>query len=961
MLIFEKALIHDWGGTNYKTANEPDNTLTVYYKNGDNLINKSAQIINGNYNNLDFSEESPRITTDPVKQYFVKTLQNEFVGAYGGFRHANQDVSQIKLPINFTVGKVPPNIISIGQTDTTITYEIADRTVVMYDWFRFVFVNVETGISDYEPIVSDLQGEIDKPVEFSGEYSVFVIGYKNETQEHSKPTEPFTYLFTQRSDIPPVPAPEKTEVIDNLNSTLTKSALSANMGRVLHEQINNLDFATHEEVEIAAGNAESNAIAHTDLRLTDYLTEEEVNNLLIEHLESVLRDKGALPSRSDLPPAATNFDSYLIEDEELIVFAYNTDTELVWLPLNFFVDMSLYETVVGATEKMNAAITAAKAYADSINIATNNNLNNHKNNTSNPHSVTASQVGLGNVNNTSDINKPVSNATLTALNEKVDIKGTQLGANANDQTFRLCTLDNASLTGNNSASLVLEYYFRANITRTIEIRVAQHAFSEFFIHAPDAPPTTTFYRKVILGGTQPATTPTKIEIGVVSSGYSYTKVKVVSFHVGEGGWTYTAHNNDSRLTTYSDGTAINTGTQITPTIRLAPMNTTLADEAASTTLPTTASGTLVSKIQALRNNVKALFGYFTNGVANTAAVLSNTRTFNISGAATGTAQNFNGSQNVTIPVTISAPDNGAYHARAGNEWRRVAAPLEVTANNWVSRSVNHDFRNFVYAQNKIWLPNGSGQMRTTTDGITLTNNGPSNIISLATNGSTHFIGCINNSTQYAFSTNGASSWANGIPGGSGNWLVVKFAAGVFIIAGQGGRIGTITNWELTTRSSGRSTDITSLAYSSKLRRWAGTTSSQYIIYSDDNGATWASYQGVQGSSTNSMAHGNDVFVAIGTMSNGTAPWIIFSENGTSWSSVDFPGQGSTTSPKLVKVGFGNGKFLITRTDGSTLTSVNGRFWQVGDNINGSMVMSSELDYVDGMWWCGNNGNLATSA
>lgn len=46
------------------------------------------------------------------------------------------------------------------------------------------------------------------------------------------------------------------------------------------------------------------------------------------------------------------------------------------------------------------------------------NLETHINNKSNPHKVTKAQVGLGNVNNTSDANKPISNATQTALNGK---------------------------------------------------------------------------------------------------------------------------------------------------------------------------------------------------------------------------------------------------------------------------------------------------------------------------------------------------------------------------------------------------------------------------------------------------------------------------------------------------------------------------------------------------------------
>jgi hypothetical protein len=39
----------------------------------------------------------------------------------------------------------------------------------------------------------------------------------------------------------------------------------------------------------------------------------------------------------------------------------------------------------------------------------------HEARTDNPHSVTKTQVGLGNVDNTSDVNKPISTATQTAL------------------------------------------------------------------------------------------------------------------------------------------------------------------------------------------------------------------------------------------------------------------------------------------------------------------------------------------------------------------------------------------------------------------------------------------------------------------------------------------------------------------------------------------------------------------
>lgn len=68
------------------------------------------------------------------------------------------------------------------------------------------------------------------------------------------------------------------------------------------------------------------------------------------------------------------------------------------------------------------AINSGATTANIAKISTNETaINNHIANTSNPHSVTKSQVGLGNVDNTSDLNKPISTATQTALNSKQDV------------------------------------------------------------------------------------------------------------------------------------------------------------------------------------------------------------------------------------------------------------------------------------------------------------------------------------------------------------------------------------------------------------------------------------------------------------------------------------------------------------------------------------------------------------
>ena len=58
---------------------------------------------------------------------------------------------------------------------------------------------------------------------------------------------------------------------------------------------------------------------------------------------------------------------------------------------------------------------ATEEYVDNAVGNVQADLNLHKNNSSNPHGVTKLQVGLGNVDNTADLDKPVSNATQSAI------------------------------------------------------------------------------------------------------------------------------------------------------------------------------------------------------------------------------------------------------------------------------------------------------------------------------------------------------------------------------------------------------------------------------------------------------------------------------------------------------------------------------------------------------------------
>jgi hypothetical protein len=118
------------------------------------------------------------------------------------------------------------------------------------------------------------------------------------------------------------------------------------------------------------------------------------------------------------------------------------------------------DKVSGYSLTKNNLTDALKALYDGAVswISTNGtNVINHLSSTSNPHSVTKAQVGLPNVDNTSDLLKPVNNSTQLSLNEKqnksddliISIAGKQDSAFSNN----VFTFTNTSNYTNNTKTL----------------------------------------------------------------------------------------------------------------------------------------------------------------------------------------------------------------------------------------------------------------------------------------------------------------------------------------------------------------------------------------------------------------------------------------------------------------------------------------------------------------------------
>ena len=82
-------------------------------------------------------------------------------------------------------------------------------------------------------------------------------------------------------------------------------------------------------------------------------------------------------------------------------------------------DLTVHDILAGRVTVNEGDILALQGAVGGA--ASEGDLTGHTGNTSNPHSVTKTQVGLGNVDNTSDAAKPVSAAVQAALNLKLDI------------------------------------------------------------------------------------------------------------------------------------------------------------------------------------------------------------------------------------------------------------------------------------------------------------------------------------------------------------------------------------------------------------------------------------------------------------------------------------------------------------------------------------------------------------
>lgn len=139
---------------------------------------------------------------------------------------------------------------------------------------------------------------------------------------------------------------------------------------------------------------------------------------VLQRLGTVIKIKGRVDSIAELPLQDNlDGDAYLVGESGSDNFA-----EYFWFSDHWeFLGTTGTKLSWGNITGDIAAQTDLQQALSSQETVLSNALSEHANNHSNPHAVTKAQVGLGNCDNTSDVNKPISTAVQSALNLKANL------------------------------------------------------------------------------------------------------------------------------------------------------------------------------------------------------------------------------------------------------------------------------------------------------------------------------------------------------------------------------------------------------------------------------------------------------------------------------------------------------------------------------------------------------------
>lgn len=312
-----------------------------------------------------------------------------------------------------------------------------------------------------------------------------------------------------------------------------------------------------------------------------------------------------------------NSDIHITADERV---AWNAKADTT------YVDNKVASLVNSAPEALNTLDELSAALGDDANFATTvtnsiaskanqTALDSHTSNKSNPHNVTKAQVGLGNVDNTSDANKPVSTAQQAALDNLKSELSESIVSEAEQWTV-----------ADNSGNIIAKVDSNGLETTTVTAK-------NVVVNGTDI--ETTLAGKSDVGHAHTVAnitdlTATATELNYMDGAKSNVQTQLDTLTSAVSGKAASSHTHDDR---YYTETEVDT--------KIAAVNTSIA--AVNTSITNITNGTTV---------VKKSEHAVTADSADSATQLSAAKTISLTGDASGSVA-FDGTKDVSIAVTVA--------------------------------------------------------------------------------------------------------------------------------------------------------------------------------------------------------------------------------------------------------------------------------------------------------------------
>lgn len=203
-------------------------------------------------------------------------------------------------------------------------------------------------------------------------------------------------------------------------ATTTKNGLMSATDKVKLEAL-----PTNADLTNALNGKADKATTLSGYGITDAYTKTEADNLLDDKADLV---EGKVPS-SQLPSYVDD----VLEYDNLAAFPETGESDKIYIAID---TNKTYRWSGSAYVEISASVALGETSSTAYRGDRGKTAYDHSQVVSgNPHQVTKTDVGLGNVDNTSDLNKPISTPQQTAINEVLKFISTGVMINLFDKTF----------------------------------------------------------------------------------------------------------------------------------------------------------------------------------------------------------------------------------------------------------------------------------------------------------------------------------------------------------------------------------------------------------------------------------------------------------------------------------------------------------------------------------------------